>query len=161
MIAFFSELALVNKCHNITWGKGTSKFAPVLNKHNTIKTYGWAGVELHRFITSALDWGECSASCLGRFNPPPRKDLHYPLDRSWLGLPVLDAVQKRKISDLAWNQSSISRLSTSYPAHYIGWPTMDDILRYCHVSGVLWQIITGSELDDWIYWHFCYNYKQL
>jgi hypothetical protein len=25
---------------------------------------------------------------------------------------------------------------------------------YCHVSGVPWLIITGSGLDDWIYWHF-------
>jgi hypothetical protein len=25
--------------------------------------------------------------------------------------------------------------------------------RYCHVSGVPWRIITGSGLDDWIYWH--------
>jgi hypothetical protein len=32
---------------------------------------------------------------------------------------------------------------------------------YCHVSGVSWRIITGSGLDDWIYWHFCYNYNQL
>jgi hypothetical protein len=32
---------------------------------------------------------------------------------------------------------------------------------YCHVPGVLWRIITGSGLDDWIYWHFYYNYTQL
>jgi hypothetical protein len=25
--------------------------------------------------------------------------------------------------------------------------------KYCHVSRVLWWIVTGSELDDWIYWH--------
>jgi hypothetical protein len=24
---------------------------------------------------------------------------------------------------------------------------------YCHLSGVSWLIITGSGLDDWIYWH--------
>jgi hypothetical protein len=29
------------------------------------------------------------------------------------------------------------------------------------VSGVPWWIITGSGLDDWIYWHFYYNYNQL
>jgi hypothetical protein len=27
-------------------------------------------------------------------------------------------------------------------------------LKYCHVTGVPWRIITGSGLDDWIYWHF-------
>jgi hypothetical protein len=31
---------------------------------------------------------------------------------------------------------------------------------YCHVSGVPWLIITGFGLDDWIYWHFYYNYTQ-
>jgi hypothetical protein len=25
-------------------------------------------------------------------------------------------------------------------------------INYCHVSGVPWRIITGSGLDDWIYW---------
>jgi hypothetical protein len=25
--------------------------------------------------------------------------------------------------------------------------------RYCYVSGIPWLIITGSGLDDWIYWH--------
>jgi hypothetical protein len=29
-----------------------------------------------------------------------------------------------------------------------------------HASGVPWRIIRGSELDDWIYWHFYYNYNQ-
>jgi hypothetical protein len=24
---------------------------------------------------------------------------------------------------------------------------------YCHVTGVPWLILTGSRLDDWIYWH--------
>jgi hypothetical protein len=28
-------------------------------------------------------------------------------------------------------------------------------LSYWHVSGVPWLIITGSGLDDWIYWHTC------
>jgi hypothetical protein len=32
---------------------------------------------------------------------------------------------------------------------------------YCHVSGLTWLITTGSGLDDWIYWHFYYNYNQL
>jgi hypothetical protein len=28
---------------------------------------------------------------------------------------------------------------------------------YCHVSGIPWLIITGSGLDDWIYWHFLFQ----
>jgi hypothetical protein len=32
---------------------------------------------------------------------------------------------------------------------------------YCHVSGIPWRIITGSELDDWIYWRCYYNYTLL
>jgi hypothetical protein len=35
---------------------------------------------------------------------------------------------------------------------------------YCHVSGIPWLIITGSGLDDWIYWRLLctvsLNYKQ-
>jgi hypothetical protein len=27
------------------------------------------------------------------------------------------------------------------------------LLKYCHVSGFTWRMITGSGLDDWIYWH--------
>jgi hypothetical protein len=30
-----------------------------------------------------------------------------------------------------------------------------------HVSEIPRQIIAGSGLDDWIYWHFDYNYNQL
>jgi hypothetical protein len=37
-----------------------------------------------------------------------------------------------------------------------GW--VQNIVTYL---GFLWRIIMGSGLDDWIYWHFYYNYKQL
>jgi hypothetical protein len=33
--------------------------------------------------------------------------------------------------------------------------------EYCHVSGVPCLIITGSGLDDWIYWCCYYKYTQL
>jgi hypothetical protein len=33
--------------------------------------------------------------------------------------------------------------------------------KYCHVSGVPRRILMGSGLDDWIYWHYYYNYNQL
>jgi hypothetical protein len=34
-------------------------------------------------------------------------------------------------------------------------------IGYSHVSGVPWRIITGSGLDDWIYWHSYYNHSKL
>jgi hypothetical protein len=33
------------------------------------KTYGWVEIQLHIFLTLALDESEWSASCSGRFNP--------------------------------------------------------------------------------------------
>jgi hypothetical protein len=36
-------------------------------------------------------------------------------------------------------------------------PSHDKILTRI---GVTWLIIMGSGLDDWIYWHFYYNYNQ-
>jgi hypothetical protein len=37
-----------------------------------MKTYGVVEVYLQAFLTSALDGGECSASCPGRFTPRER-----------------------------------------------------------------------------------------
>jgi hypothetical protein len=63
MTAFFGKLALVNKDQSkvgttLPW----SLLLNVLNKHNAM-TYGGTEVELHVFLTSALDGGERSASC--------------------------------------------------------------------------------------------------
>jgi hypothetical protein len=35
------------------------------------------------------------------------------------------------------------------------------IMQYNQVSVIPWLIITGIALNDWIYWHFYYNYSQL
>jgi hypothetical protein len=37
----------------------------------------------------------------------------------------------------------------------------DNAETYCHASRIPWLIITDSGLDEWIYWHFYYNYNQL
>jgi hypothetical protein len=37
-------------------------------------------------------------------------------------------------------------------------PELKTIVTY---KGFTWLTITGSGLDDWIYWHFYYNYNQL
>jgi len=52
-------------------------------KHNTIKTYAGAEVQLHAFLTSALDGNEWSASRLGRFKSGERTP--YPSDRRLSG----------------------------------------------------------------------------
>jgi hypothetical protein len=69
-----------------------------LTKHYTIKAYWGVEVELHAFLTSTLDGGECSASRPGRFTS--REKLP---GTNWIGGWVgprtgLDAVVKRKIS---------------------------------------------------------------
>jgi hypothetical protein len=44
-----------------------------LTKHHAVKTYGWAEVQLHALLTSALDGGEWSASCHGSQYPYHRR----------------------------------------------------------------------------------------
>jgi hypothetical protein len=77
-----------------------------------MKTYGGVEVELHPFLTLALDGGAWSASGPGYFTPTERVS-----DTHWIGGWVyprasLDAVEKRKISYPAMNQRLISPLSS-------------------------------------------------
>jgi hypothetical protein len=54
-----------------------------------------------------------------------------------------------------WAKGSVTNLKRCYGE------SADNFLLtyvYCHVFWVPWLIITGSGLDDWIYWHFYYNY---
>jgi hypothetical protein len=62
-----------------------------------MKTYWGVEVQLHSFLTSALDGGEWSPSRLGRFTPRERAPgTHW--TGGWVGpRVVLDAVVKRKI----------------------------------------------------------------
>jgi hypothetical protein len=62
-----------------------------------MKSYWGVEVQLHAFLTSALDEGEWSASGPGRFNPRERAPgTHWV--RIWVGpRAVLDTVMKRKI----------------------------------------------------------------
>jgi hypothetical protein len=62
-----------------------------------MKTYWRVEVQLHSFLTSALDGGECSASHPGRFIPRERDPGTHWIG-GWVGLrAVLDAVVKRTI----------------------------------------------------------------
>jgi hypothetical protein len=46
-----------------------------------MKAYGGTDLQIHIFLTSALDGDELSASRPGRFTPPRGKSRRYPLDR--------------------------------------------------------------------------------
>jgi hypothetical protein len=73
------------------------KLSPCLTKHHDMKTYfGNGGIAPHAFLTSALDGGEWSASCPGRFTPRERVlGTHW--IAGWVGLRAgLDVVVKRK-----------------------------------------------------------------
>jgi hypothetical protein len=52
-----------------------------LTEHHAIKAYCGVDVQLHAFLTSALDGGEWSASRPAALPPPPGKSPWYPLDR--------------------------------------------------------------------------------
>jgi len=63
-----------------------------------MKTYWGVEVQLHTFLTSALDGGECQVSRPGRFTPTERAPGTLWIG-GWVGPRViLDAVVKRKIS---------------------------------------------------------------
>jgi hypothetical protein len=61
-------------------------------KHHDMKTYWEVEVQLHVFLTSVLNGGECSASRRGRFTPDARAP-----GTQLEALSCLDAVAKRKV----------------------------------------------------------------
>jgi hypothetical protein len=74
------------------------KLSLCLTKHHAMKTHWGVEVQLHAFLTSALDGGEWSASRPGCFTPKERSPGTH-----WIGgwvcpRALLDAVMKRQIS---------------------------------------------------------------
>jgi len=68
----------------------------VPSKHHAMKTHGGVKVQLHAFISLALDRGEWSASHPGRFTPRERAPGTHLL--GWVGPRAgLDLVERRKI----------------------------------------------------------------
>jgi len=62
-----------------------------------MKAYGGVEVQLHSFLTSALDGGEWSTSRPSRFIPG--KEPPFPSIEGWVGPRVsLDVMEKREIS---------------------------------------------------------------
>jgi hypothetical protein len=73
------------------------KLSLYLIKHYAMKTYGRVKVQLHDFLTSALDGGELSASRPGCFTLRG-KSPRYPLDRRLGGPPSRSGSCGEKIS---------------------------------------------------------------
>jgi len=68
-----------------------------LTKHRAVKAYGRVEVQLHVFLTSALDGDELSDSSPGRFTFGERTPGTHQIG-GWVGPRAgLDAVTKRKI----------------------------------------------------------------
>jgi hypothetical protein len=69
------------------------KFAPF----HAMKGYRGVEVQLHSFSTLALDEGQLSTSCSGRFTPERNAGTH--LTGDWVSSRAsLDVLEKRKIS---------------------------------------------------------------
>jgi hypothetical protein len=77
-----------------------------LIKHYTVKIYrGVVDVQLHTFLTSALDGDEWSVSHLSHFMPKQRAPGTHWI-RGWVGPRAgLDVVENRNPSVPAWNQT--------------------------------------------------------
>jgi hypothetical protein len=77
-------------------------------QHHTMKAYWVVQVQLHVFLTSALDGGEWSASHPGCFTPRVR----YPGTHwrgGWVGpWASLDVVVKRKIPSPCWDSNPLN-----------------------------------------------------
>jgi hypothetical protein len=69
-------------------------------KHCDMKAYGGSGGIAPPFLSSALDWGEWSASCPGRFTPGKiAPGTHW--IGGWVGpITGLDSVDKKEILPL-------------------------------------------------------------
>jgi hypothetical protein len=74
----------------------------IIIMQNTMNTYEAVEVHLHDFLTSALRWGQGLAWS-------GRKNLRYPLDRSWTLEPGLTLWRREKYFTPATNQILVVR----------------------------------------------------
>jgi hypothetical protein len=86
-----------------------------------MKTYWGVEIQLHAFLTSALDGGEWSASHPGRFTP--REIPWYPLDRRLGGLRsgldrVVTFVAHIEEKKMIITNDVITHIICNYPVYY-------------------------------------------
>jgi hypothetical protein len=92
--------SLSETLHKVVKGKGKVKLSLCLIKHYAMKAYEGVDVQIHIFLTSALDGGEWSASRPGSFTPGERAPATH-LIGSWVDPKAgLGDVGKRKFLTL-------------------------------------------------------------
>jgi hypothetical protein len=83
---------------HISYKKGKMfKLSLCLTKYHAMKTIGGVEVQLHAFLTSALDGGEWSASHPGCFTPGERAPGTHCIGGGVGSRAILDMVVKKKI----------------------------------------------------------------
>jgi hypothetical protein len=109
-------------CTMQTWRIKQPIFA-ILRLTTPWRHTGRAEVKIHSFLTSAIDEGERSPPCYGRFNipptppPPPPRNTPVPIIIGWAGPRVgMDVSEARKIPFHWWYSDPGS--SRRYSSHY-------------------------------------------
>jgi hypothetical protein len=102
-----------------------------LTKHHILKTYGRVEVQLHAFLTSALDGGEWSRSRPGRFIPGERAS-----DINWIGVWVSPRSSLERWRAEKFSVPDRKRTPVFQPSHYTNWP----IIPTKHSGEHLWNV---------------------
>lgn len=98
------------------------KLSMNLIQHHIMKTHRGMEVKLCLFLILAIGKGEWLASHSGCFTPEERV-LRTHWTRSWVGcIAVVDAIEKRKDSTSAGNQTSVIH---DVDSHSADWVTLD------------------------------------
>jgi hypothetical protein len=93
-----------------------------LIKHYAVKAYGGVDVYIHIFLTSALVWGECSASSRCRFTPRKRVPRTHWIG-GWVYPPAgLDDVEKRKCTPPGLELRPLGRPARSQSLYRLSYP---------------------------------------